>query len=112
MISLIISALTVALISAVTQLIIEGILALTKYVVDYFRGLRLRKGRDIPFIADKNHKKIRELINQAPKKKVGIFEGTYNEDTDEIENLRDLQADELGQDVKDILDNEPLVVLS
>ena len=112
MISLIFSALSIALISAVTQLIIEGILSLVTYVVNYFKGLRLRQGRDIPFIANKDHKKIREMIHQAPQKKVGIFEGTYNEDTDEIENLRDLQADELGDDVKDVLNNEPLVVLA
>lgn len=112
MISLIISALSIALISAVTTLIIEGILYLATYVVDYFKGLRLRKGRDIPFIANKNHKQIREMINKAPKKNVGIFEGTYNEETDEIENLRDIEADQLGDDVKDVLENEPLVVLS
>ena len=92
--------------------IIDGIISLIEHVVDYFKGLKLRKGRDIPFIADENHQKIRQLIKQAPQKNVGIFETTYNEDTDEIENYRSIEADELGEDIKDILQNEPLVVLT
>ena len=92
--------------------LIEGFINLVDHVVDYFKGLMLRKGRDIPFIADENHQKIRQLIKQAPQKKVGIFEATYNEDTDEIENYRSIEADGLDNDIKDILQNEPLVVLS
>ena len=90
--------------------VIEGILTFADYVVDYFKGLKLRKGRDIPFIADEN--KLADLIHQAPTKNVGIFEGTYNEDTNEIENYRAIEADELEPKFKDILGNEKLVVLS
>lgn len=90
--------------------VIDGILSLTEYVVDYFKGLKLRKGRDIPFIADEN--KIADLIHKAPEKKVGIFEATYNEDTNEIENYRALEADEMDPQLKSVLGNEKLVVLS
>lgn len=89
--------------------VINGILSLKKYVVDYFRGLKLRKGRDVPFIADSN--KIANLIHQAPQKEVGIFEATYNEDTDEIENYRALEADKMDSNLKNVLGNEKLVVL-
>lgn len=90
--------------------VVDGILSLAEYVVDYFRGLRLRKGKDIPFIADEH--KIADLIHQAPQKSVGIFEATYNEDTNEIENYRALEADEMDPRLKSVLGNEKLVVLN
>ncbi len=92
--------------------IIDGIISLFEHIVDYFKGLNLRKNRDIPFIANENHEKIRQLIKQAPQKNVGIFEATYNEDTDEIENYRIIEADGLGDDVRNLLQDEPLVVLT
>lgn len=90
--------------------IINGVLSLIDHVVNYFKGLKLRKGKDIPFIADE--KKIADLIHHAPEKHVGIFEATYNEDTNEIQNYRGIEADELDSDLKSILGNEKLVVLS
>ena len=89
---------------------IDGVLSLTTHVVDYFKGLMLRKGKDVPFIADTH--KIADLIHQAPQKNVGIFEGTYNEDTNEIENYRALEADEMDPQLKSVLENEKLVVLN
>lgn len=90
--------------------VINGILSLAEYVIDYFKGLKLRKGRDIPFIADE--KKIADLIHKAPNKNIGIFEATYNEDTNEIENYRALEADEMDSELESVLGNEKLVVLS
>lgn len=98
------------LIGELVALVIDGILSLTQHVISYFRGLKLRKGKDIPFIADEN--KIKGLIHQAPEKHVGIFEATYNEDTNEIQNYRALEADEMDSDLRNILSNEKLVVLS
>lgn len=90
--------------------VIDGILSFKDYIVDYFKGLLLRRGRDIPFIADE--KKIADLIHKAPVKDVGIFEATYNEDTNEIENYRALEADGMDSQLKSILGNEKLVVLA
>lgn len=90
--------------------VIDGILSLTEYVVDYFKGLKLRKGKDIPFIADEH--KIADLIHNAPQKNVGIFEATYNETTDKIENYRALEADEMDSNLRSVLGNEKLVVLN
>lgn len=90
--------------------VINGIVTLFDHVVSYFKGLRLRKGRDIPFIADEN--KIADLIHKAPEKNVGIFEATYNEDTNEIENYRAVEADEMDSQLKSVLGKEKLVVLS
>lgn len=90
--------------------VINGIMSLKEHVVNYFKGLRLRKGRDIPFIADEN--KIGDLIHKAPEKNVGIFEATYNEQTDEVENYRALEADGMDPQLKGVLGNEKLVVLS
>lgn len=98
------------LIGEVISFVVDGILSFFSLVVDYFKGLSLRKGHDIPFIADAN--KLANIIHQAPVKDVGIFEGTYNEDTDEIENYRMVEADELDSETKKILGDEKLVVLT
>lgn len=90
--------------------VIDGMISFIECVTDYFRGLKLRKGRDVPFIADKG--KLADIIHQAPVKEIGIFEGTYNEDTDEIENARVIEADELDDRTKEILKDEKLVILS
>ncbi|MGM9816408.1 MAG: hypothetical protein ACI304_05050 [Lepagella sp.] len=94
----------------IARKVINGVLSFFHHVVDYFKGLRLRKGRDIPFIADKEM--LADMIHQAPVKDVGIFEATYNEDTNEIENYRLLEADELDERTEDLLEDEKLVVLT
>lgn len=97
-------------IDSVISWIIDGLISLLEHVTNYFRGLKLKKGRDIPFIADQ--RKLGNIIHQAPQKNVGIFEGTYNEDTNEIENYRLVEADGMSEDVKDLLGKEKLVVLT
>lgn len=96
--------------------IINGILRFKDDVINYFKGLSLRQGKDIITVYDT--KKIREMILNAPVHDFGIYkkeslvEATYNLDTDELENVRELQADELDEQTKQVLGNEPLVVLS
>lgn len=90
--------------------VINGILNFAKEVVDWFKSLSLNPQKDTPFIADAE--KFKDMLKTAPEKKVGIFEGVYNEETDEITAHRYLDADELDQKTKDVLENEPLVVLS
>ncbi|MGN0237396.1 MAG: hypothetical protein ACI4AK_04845 [Lepagella sp.] len=94
----------------IARKVINGVLSFIHHVVDYFKGLRLRKGRDIPFIADKEM--LADMIHQAPVKDVGIFEATFNEDTNEIENYRLLESDELDEKTEDLLEDEKLVVLT
>lgn len=94
------------------KLVIHGIASLLLHVVDYFKGLKLRQGRDIPFIADETKLKIADKIHNAPVKNVHIFEATYNEDTEEIENYRSIAADEIDPELKAVLGKEELVVLN
>ena len=90
---------------------IKGLVNLAKHVVAYFRGLKLRKGRDVPFIAKSDA--LKDAIHNAREVHVGgIFEGTLNEDTDEIENLKEVYGDGLSKDVKDAMKSDPLIVLS
>ena len=81
-----------------------------KDVVNWFRRLNLNPQKDTPFVADAD--KFKELLKTAPKKKVGIFEGVYNEDEDEITAHQYVDADSVDQQTKSVLGNEPLVVLS
>ena len=90
--------------------VVHGILNFVKEVVDWFKSLSLNPQVDTPFIADA--KEFKEMLKTAPKKKVGIFEGVYNEETDEIISNRYLDADEVDQKTKDVLAGESLVVLS
>lgn len=90
--------------------VINGILNFAKQVVGWFKSLRLDPQKDTPFIADASE--FKEMLKTAPKKNVGIFEGVYNEDADEITANRYLDADEVDQKTKDVLGNESLVVLS
>ena len=90
--------------------VINGILNFAKEVVDWFKSLSLNPQKDTPFIADPE--KFKDMLKTAPEKKVRIFARVYNEKTDEITAYRYLDSDELDQKTKDVLENEPLVVLS
>ena len=89
---------------------VHGVLNFFREVVDWFKSLRLNPQEDTPFIA--NASEFKEMLKTAPKKDVGIFEGVYNEETDEITANRYLDADEVDQKTKNVLGNESLVVLS
>ena len=90
---------------------VKGLINLAKHVVAYFRGLKLRQGRDVPFIAKSDA--LKDAIHNAREVHVGgICEGTLNEDTDEIENLKEVYGDGLSKDIKDAMKSDPLIVLS
>ena len=90
--------------------VIRGVLNFAREVVDWFRSLNMNSRKDTPFIADASE--FKEMLKTAPKKDVGIFEGVYNEEEDEIVSHRYLDADSLDARTKEILGKEPLVVLS
>lgn len=92
--------------------VIEGIFNFTKHVVGWFRGLSLRRGRDVPFIADGNSEQFREMLQHAPEMNVGIFEGVFDEETGEIADYQYFEADEVDERTQKAFDeNGPLVVL-
>lgn len=96
----------------IVWIIIQGIISMAKDIVGYFKGLMLKKNRDIPFIADANKPKFKEMLKNAPVCECGIFEGTYNEETDEIENTRFITSDEMDENTASQFDETGLVVLS
>lgn len=99
-----------ACVNLVTK-IIKGIFEFSKEILGYFQALVLDRRKHTPFIADANDPRFKEMLRNAPVKNVGIFEGVYNEETEQIENTRMVEADELDKKTKDILGKEPLVVL-
>lgn len=92
--------------------IINGCLNFFKNVIGWFKSLQLQQGRDVPFVANANQKAFKEMLKKAPVKNVGIFQGVYNEETNEITHNEYLEADELDEKTRQILGNEELVVLS
>ena len=101
-------------IGRVVWTIIEGVISFARNIVGYFKGLALRKNRDIPFIADANKPQFRVMLQNAPTCNCGIFEGTYNEETDEIENTQFITSDQVDAKTRSVLSDEEggLVVLS
>ena len=90
--------------------IIRGVLSFAREVVGWFKRQFLDPETDVPFLADVN--KFKEQLHNAPVRNVGIFEGVYDEETDEIKACRCLDADEIDADTKKVLGDEELVVLS
>lgn len=94
--------------------VIRGILNFFKEVVTWFKNLRLDPNKHTPFVADA--KRLKQLIHEAPEVNVGIFEGVYNEETEEIEHYKEIKADKVDAETKKILSNatpdNPIVVLS
>ena len=89
-------------------------------VVAYFKNLSLTKGRDIPFIAKANSKELQEVVSVIVSviKKTEDFNdttlllGTLNEETNEFENVKIIIAKSFDDKTKEVLGNEPLVVLN
>ena len=90
--------------------IIQGVINFLHHVVDWFKSLRLNKNKHIPFIA--YPEKFKRALKEAPVKNVGLFEGVYNNDTDEIEVSQWIEADGLDQETKQTLGKEKLVILN
>ncbi|MBR6962557.1 MAG: hypothetical protein IKH86_02900 [Prevotella sp.] len=94
--------------------IIKGVLQFLRDVVNWFKKLRLNPEEQTPFIVESE--RLREMIHNAPVVDVGIFEGVYNEETDEIEHYREISAESLDQKTRSVLananDENPIVVLS
>ena len=78
-------------------------------VVGYFKSLVLDRKKHKPFVADMSRMKAE--IRNAPVKDCGIFEGVYNEETDELEHCQIIEAERLDDKTKEVLGNDPLVVL-
>lgn len=97
-------------VKGLVKTIIRGILNFVKDVVGYFKNLSLVQGKDIPFIA--KGEQFKEMIKNAPNKNVGIFQGVYNEDADEITDAQYIGADQIDQETRGVLGNEQLVTLS
>ena len=90
--------------------VIDGFFNFIANCVNWFKSLRLDKNRHVPFIAKGNE--FKDMLKVAPQKNVGIFEGVYDEVEDEIVSSQFIEADGLDAKTREILNNEPLVVLS
>lgn len=90
--------------------IIRGILNFATHVVGWFRKIyNLDQEVDTPFIADAEQ--FKDMLKTAPTKNVGIFQGVYNEEEDEITHHQYLEADAVDAKTREVLGNEDLVVL-
>ena len=98
-----------AYIKNVVRKIINGCINFFSHIVNWFKSLPLNQKRDIPFIANANE--FKEMLKTAPTKKVGIFEGVYNDETEEITHHTYLDAESVDRETYNLLANDNLVVL-
>jgi len=91
--------------------VIVGIFDFFNECVNYVKKFIVNKQRSVPFIANANKPEFKALLSNAPKKNVGIFEGVYDTEKDEITGARYVAADELDAQTKQVLGREPLVTL-
>lgn len=87
-----------------------AIVSLLTHVINYFKKLILNPRTDKPFIGD--YSKLISAIKNAPTRNVGIFRGVYNEETDKITVLENIEANSLDSETQNVLGNEPLVLLT
>lgn len=99
-----------AFIRNIVRKIVSGILSFAAHVVGWFKSLSLNPNKDVPFLADAE--KFKDMLKTAPVKNVGLFEGVYDEQADEITYNQMVEADELDDRTRKVLGNEPLVILS
>lgn len=63
-------------------------------IVNNFKQLirtgKIQQGRDTPFILDP--KKTKEMIANAPNVDAGLFSATYNDETEEVENMTQIEG--------------------
>lgn len=90
--------------------LVAAIVNFFTHVLKYFKGLFLQQHRHKPFIADLS--KLKAEIKDAPVKNCGIFQGVYDEQTDDIIHTQVVEASSLDAETRNILGNDKLVVLS
>lgn len=90
--------------------IITGIFNFIAHCVNWFKSLSLNKNKDVPFIA--NPEQFKEMLRNAPVKNVGIFEGVFDEELNEITYNQNVEADALDEQTLKTLGQEAIVVLN
>lgn len=70
-------------------------------VVNYFKGLQLKKGVDVPFIATTTKDGVKSYLLAS-----------YNEETDKISNGKLITPDTIKDDLMKVIGNDSFVVLS
>lgn len=99
--------------------IIRGIMSFARDIVGWFKGLRLNPSQHTPFIGNADSPEFKAMLKNAPVKNVGIydnnvqiFNGVYDSESNEIVYSELLGADTMDKRTKEIIGNEPLVVLN
>ena len=97
-------------IKKVFQFVINGIFNFLAHCVNWFKSLRLDKRKHIPFVGKANE--FKEMLGQAPVKDYGIFQGVFDQETEEIVANQFIEADDIDATTRETLGNEDLVVLT
>lgn len=91
--------------------VINGCISFFHHILSWFKSLPLVQSRDVPFIANANSEEFKNMLKKAPTHDVGIFQGVYNKETNEITHHEYLDGDNFDEKTYSLLNNEKLVVL-
>jgi hypothetical protein len=98
-------------VKGIINIIIAKIVDFKNQIFNWIKNHPLIKGRHIPFLTRRED--FKEMLKNAPTRKIeGLFEGIYDDQTDEITDLQYIAADELDEKTEEVLGNEDLVVLT
>jgi len=99
-----------AFIKKIIREVIVGLINFFEHVLNWFKSLMLVQEKHVPFLANANQ--LKEMLGTAPKKNVGIFKGVYDLQADDITYNEYNDADGIDSKTRQVLGNEPIVVLT
>lgn len=97
-------------VKGVVKTIFTRIVDFKNQIVGWFKSLNLIKGIHIPFIT--NMVEFKTMLKNAPEVYGGVFEGVFDEQTNEITNLQYIAANQYDKMTAELLNKDELVVLT
>jgi hypothetical protein len=94
--------------------ILDTIVSFFSEVVDYFTSMRLEMGVQIPFMLGENSPVAEQLsgLKKNSQGGEGIYEGVFNEQTNQLDSIRWIEGKGLDPKIKDLLKEENIVTFN
>lgn len=90
--------------------VIRAVINFFSDIIGWFKQTDLDPRKDTVFIM--KGQKFNEMLHKAPNKNVGLFQGVYDNQTDEVRHYRQIDADSLDAETMETFGDDDLVTLS
>lgn len=83
-------------------------------VVEYFKSMALERGVQIPFVFGEDSPIADQLegLKKEEHSQTGIYEGVFNDKTEQIESLRWVGAPDMDEQTESMIKNKDIIVLN